>query len=159
MKNLKFVLIAAFALSVMTTSCKKEKQPEPTPAATTALTTSSISLSLSIVEITDQAPMFASPNFKILDASGNVDSTGTLPVNASAVSSAYPTGDYCSIPSLTSITFSRVISNTDFYRVEVYSGTTLIRKWKVTYNNVVDEGATGVGKICGYSPHQVLVGL
>jgi len=111
------------------------------------------------VEVSDQSPSFVSPNFRVMDAAGNVDSTGTLSLNATVLSTSYPTGYYCSITSITSVILSRVISNTSFYRVEVYSGTTLIRKFKITNSSVLDEGALGSVNICNYSPHKVIIAL
>jgi hypothetical protein len=63
MKNLRFVLIAAFSLLLTATSCQKEKTPEPTPTAVTTapvVTYGTFSADIALVDMTSTA--FGCPN-------------------------------------------------------------------------------------------------
>lgn len=154
MKTFKILFLAA---ALILSSCKKES-PEPTPQNNNTTQNTSVTVKVSIVELSDYSPAFTNPIVKILDESGNVDTTATLTVDTTVVSTNFPTGNYCDMTAINYVTFSKSLpSATNFYRVQVFNGTTLIRSFKITNNNVVDEGASGVGKICNYSPHKIMV--
>ncbi|MFY9309950.1 MAG: hypothetical protein WAQ28_12955 [Bacteroidia bacterium] len=154
---MKKLFCITILLATLTISCKKETPTQPsTPMSTSTPPTE---FYLSVIELSDISPTFVSPKAKVINESGNVDSVITLTIDTTVAYSNFPTGNLCAMNTINSVKVSRPLASaSSFYRVEVYSGTTLVRKWKITKTNVVDEGAIGVGKICSYSPHKVMVG-
>jgi hypothetical protein len=128
MKNLRFILIAAFSLMLTATSCKKEKQPEPSPAAPVAVTYSNISFDIALVDkggslYSTWTTVFTGP-FNAYIVCNNIKIDSLTNLNVTVTTSGFMD---CPISSYTALnTKSFKIQDGANNYIEVYTGTFLM---------------------------------
>lgn len=126
MKNLRFILIAAFSLMLTATSCKKEKAPEPTPAAAAPVVTySTFNVDLACVDITTSffPGTFSGATLKAYSRCGTtiLDSIVGIPLSTDGAAQ-----DPCAWTTLATVSKSFKTQDGSTNYIDVYEGSLLL---------------------------------
>lgn len=122
MKKLSLILIVAFSMMFVATSCKKEKTPEP--EVKTPVTMVPVTVTVSIIEDDSTGVTISNPSIEFLDVNGVVDTVFTGITITKAPAGTITGGGPCSVTGTTPITYSTSIPDGSKFRMRIYSNTT-----------------------------------